>query len=82
MNFLIHVRIYVWVKLDTPLKMDLKILKYETKKLQGNYLIRRATTRSDLISSMKDLVHTEARHILWLSLCVPVSFFLSERIIS
>lgn len=65
----------VHVKLDLPLKMDLKMLKYEANKLQGNHLIYRTTTRSDLTSPMKDLIHAEVRHIPWLSPCVPVSFF-------
>lgn len=57
LNFLTHKFMgvfHVHVKLGTPLKVDLKILRCEPKKLQGNCLNRRIATRSDLITSMED----------------------------
>lgn len=62
--------IYINVKLDIPLKIDLGFLKYETNKLQGNYLTCRTTTGNYLNSFMKVLIQAEARHKPWLSLCV------------
>lgn len=50
-------QIYVHVKLDIPLKTDLKVLKYEANKLQGNFLTCITTTKSDLTSPVKDLIH-------------------------